>query len=128
MTAKTPIRATSVPLRGVALLAVIVAGSAATAFSDESSTPSPPARAAVLASADATPAQIARATAQARRAGAEVVVVRRAGGQWEAQAQAATLGAQHFDAVVGVGADARTAVGQAASSELSGGTRWTTSG
>jgi hypothetical protein len=126
---KTPIRAASVPLRGVALLALIAAGAiAGTAVSDESSTPSHTTRAAILASSDATPAQIAQATARARRDGAQVVVVRRAGGPWEAQARAAALGSQGFDAVVGVGADARTAVGQAASSELTPATRWATSG
>jgi hypothetical protein len=129
MTIQTPYRARTTALRGVALLALIAAaGTAGTALSDESSTPSHTNRAAILASGDATAAQLSQATARARRDGARIVVVRHAGGQWEAQAQAAALGAQHFDQVVGVGADARTAVGQAAASELGGGTRWTTSG
>jgi hypothetical protein len=129
MMIQTPYRARTTALRGVALLALIAAaGTAGTALSDESSTPSHVNRAAILASADATAAQVSEATAQARRDGAQTVVVRHVGGPWEAQAQAAALGSAHLDRVVGVGADARTAVGQAAASELSGETRWTTSG
>jgi outer membrane murein-binding lipoprotein Lpp len=126
----TPTRAAAVPLRGVALLVVILAGCAGTAISDESSTPSPitTTRAAVLATADATTAQVAAAARHAREAGARRVVVRRTGGLYEAQAQAAALGAEGYDEVIAVGAQARTAVGQAASSELGDGTRWTTSG
>jgi hypothetical protein len=127
----TPLRALSVPLRGVALLALLVAlaaGWAGAALSDESSTPSHPDRVAVLVSADAPAAALAAATAHASRDGAAVVEVRRAGGPWEAQAAAAALGAQGLDEVIAVGADARTAAGQAASSALGSATRWTTSG
>jgi hypothetical protein len=125
----TPNRATSVPLRGVALLALLLAaGCAGTALSDESSTPSHANRAAILVSSDARPGQVSAAAEHARADGAQTVVVRPAGGPWEAQAQAAVLGSQGYDEVIAVGADARTAVGQAAASELGSGTRWTTSG
>jgi len=52
--------------------------------------------------------------------------VRRADGTFDAQAQATRLAAEGFDTIVGVGAQARAAVTQAASAEVGDGTRWQT--
>ena len=50
--------------------------------------------------------------------------MRRAGGPFEAQAQATRLAAEGYDTVIGVGAQARAAVSQAAAGEVGAGTHW----
>jgi hypothetical protein len=107
-----------------ATIAAVLAVSAGAALSqDPRPAPTPP-RTAVLAGADATATDIADATALAYRDGATQILVRNTGGLLEAEAQAAVLAAQGFDRVVPAGAQARTAVGQATASELSGTSAW----
>jgi hypothetical protein len=98
--------------------AALVAGCAGTAVSREPSRAGPPApRVAVVAGADASATAIADAVQHA-------ATVRRVGGLPEAQAQAAALAAEGYDVVVGLGAQARAAVNQAAAAEVGAGTRW----
>lgn len=107
-----------------ATIAAVLAVSAGSALSKDP-TPGPSApRTAVLVGADATADDIATATTTAYRDGATNIVVRTTGGLLEAQAQAAALAAQGYDRVVPAGPQARSAVGQAASSELPGATAW----
>ena len=102
-----------------ALVAIVLAGCAGTAASQSlPGAAAPPHRVAVLAGPDASPAALARATAGG--AGA----VRRVGGALEAQATAAALPAEGYDAVIAVGAQARAAIAQAQAGEVGGGTRW----
>jgi hypothetical protein len=107
-----------------ATIAAVLAVSAGSALSkDPTPAPTTP-RTAVLVGADATAGDIATATTTAYRDGATRIVVRTTGGLQEAQAQAAALAAQGFDRVVPAGPQARSAVGQAASSELPGAADW----
>jgi hypothetical protein len=107
-----------------ATIAAVLAVSAGNALSKDP-TPTPTAaRTAVLVGADASASDIAEATTTAYRNGATSIVVRTTGGLQEAQAQAVSLAAQGYDRVVPAGPQARSAVGQAASSELPGATAW----
>lgn len=103
-------RSTGLLARG-ALAALILAGCAGTAASQDRATASSPSRTAVLAGADAPAAAIGAA------AGRDAVV-RRASGTLDAQAQATRLAAEGYSTIVAVGAEARAAVAQAASSEV----------
>jgi hypothetical protein len=103
-----------------ALVALALAGSAtaAVAAQDGAGRTTTTPRVAVLAGSDATAADIASATQD------QDVLVRRAGGTFEAQAQATRLAAEGYDTVIGVGAQARAAVSQAAAGEVGAGTHW----
>ena len=102
------------------LVAGLLAGGAGTAVSRERPATAPtPARVAVLAGADASPTAVADAAG-----GATPREVRRVGGLLEAQAQAAALAAEGYDLVIGVGPQARSAIGQAEAAEVGAGTRW----
>ncbi|HWH93589.1 MAG TPA: hypothetical protein VNT03_06990 [Baekduia sp.] len=103
-----------------ALLALVLAGCAGTAASQDRAAEITAPRVAVLAGADASAADVAAATTGAG-AGA---VLRRAAGTFEAQAQAARLAAEGYDTVIGVGAQARAAVNQADAGEVGAGTHW----
>jgi hypothetical protein len=105
-----------------ALLAVVLAGCAGAAASQERVDASTPQRTAILAGSDA-PATAITAASQ-RSAGAGTVAVRRADGTLDAQAQATRLAAEGYDTVIGVGAAARAAVTQAAAGEVGHGTDW----
>jgi hypothetical protein len=105
-----------------ALLAVVLAGCAGAAASQERVAASIPQRTAVLAGADAPSAAVAAASQRA----AGIVTIRRANGTLDAQAQATRLAAEGYDAVIGVGAQARAAVSQAAAGEVGDGTSWQT--
>jgi hypothetical protein len=104
-----------------ALVAIALAGCAATASSHDRVAAAAPQRTAVLAGPDAAPAAVATATAGAA---STVVVVHRVGGTLDAQAQATRLAAEGYDTVIGVGAQARAAVAQADAGEVGDGTRW----
>jgi hypothetical protein len=107
-----------------ATIAAVLAVGVGTALSkDADPAPAPP-RTAVLAGSDASATDIADATSAAYRDGATQIVVRTTGGLQEAEAQAAVLAAQGYDHVLPAGAQARTAVGQAAASELPGAGAW----
>jgi hypothetical protein len=103
-----------------ALVTVLLAGCAGTAASHDRPTAPPPARVAVLAGPDATFSDISGIT----DAATGPVAVRRVGGSLEAQAIAAALAAEGYDTVIGVGAQARAAVGEAEAGEVGEGTRW----
>jgi hypothetical protein len=103
-----------------ALLAVVLAGSAGTAASQDRTSAAPTARVAVLAGPDAAGADVARAFSD--RAGR--VEVRRVGGPLEAVAAAAALAGEGYSTVVGIGAQARAAVAQAEAGEVGADTRW----
>jgi hypothetical protein len=105
-------RSTGLAARG-ALVALVLAGCAGTAASQDRATDPTPARTVVLAGADAAPSAIGAATGRAGDA-----TVRRASGTLDAQAQATRLAAEGYDTIVAVGAEARAAVAQAASSEV----------
>ena len=107
-----------------ALLAVVLAGcaGAAASASRSASTPPAPPRTAVLAGADAPPAAV---TAASQRAGRHRHRPPRRG-TFDAQAQATRLAAEGYDTVIGVGAQARAAVTQAAAGEVGDGTDWQT--
>jgi hypothetical protein len=104
-----------------AVVALVLAGCAGTAFSEDHPMSQPAERVAILAGADATGADVAGAAA---RAGGEGVDVRRATGTFEAQAQATRLAAEGYDTVIGLGAQARGAVAQAREAEVGSGTHW----
>jgi hypothetical protein len=105
-----------------ALLALVLAGCAgAAASSQEPVDASAPQRTAVLAGSDAPSAAV---TSASQRAGA--LTVRQADGTLDAQAQATRLAAEGYDTVIGVGAQARAAVAQAAAGEVGDGTTWQT--
>lgn len=109
------------------LAATIAAALAVSAGSALSKSPDPSTtapRTAVLAGADASATDIADATAVAYRDGATRIVVRDTGGLLEAEAEAAALAAEGYDAVIPAGNQARTAIGQAAASELRGAAGW----
>jgi hypothetical protein len=104
-----------------ALLALALAGCAGTAFSqDRSAVDAAPPRIAVLAGTDASASDVAAAAAGA----GDAAELRRATGTFEAQAQATRLAAEGYDTVIGVGAQARAAVSQAAAGEVGAGTHW----
>jgi hypothetical protein len=103
-----------------ALVAVVLAGCAGAAASQERVGPSAPQRTAILAGSDAP----ATAVTAASRRSAGPATVRRADGTFDAQAQAARLAAEGYDIVIGVGAQARAAVAQAAAGEVGRGTDW----
>jgi hypothetical protein len=103
-----------------ALLAVVLAGCAGAAASQERAAAPTPQRTAVLAGSDAPAAAV---TAASHRT-TGTVTVRHADGTFDAQAQATRLAAEGYDTVIGVGAQARAAVAQAASGEVGDGTRW----
>lgn len=105
-----------------ALLAVALAGCAGAAASQERVDASAPRRTAILAGPDAPAATV---TAAARHA-AGTVTVRRADGTFDAQAQATRLAAEGYETVIGVGAQGRAAVTQAAAGEVGDGTAWQT--
>jgi hypothetical protein len=105
-----------------ALLALVLAGCAGAAAFQPRADVSAPQRTAVLAAADALPPAIAAASRHA----AGTVIVRRADGTFDAEAQATRLAAEGYDTVVGVGAEARAAVTQAAAGEVGDGTHWQT--
>jgi hypothetical protein len=102
------------PLARGALVALVLAGCAGTAASQDRATDPTPARTAVLAGSDAAPSAIGAA---AGRAGT-TATVRRASGTLDAQAQATRLAAEGYDTIVAVGAEARAAVAQAAGGEV----------
>jgi hypothetical protein len=104
------------------LVALVLAGGAGAAASQESGGSVAPQRTAVLAGPDASRGAVTQAT----RGAAGPVVVRHADGTFDAQAQATRLAAEGFDTIVGVGAQARAAVTQAAAGEVGDGTRWQT--
>jgi hypothetical protein len=103
-----------------ALLVVVLAGCAATAASQEHGGVAAPRRTAVLAGSDAPAAAVTSASQRA----AGTVIVRRADGTFDAQAQAARLAAEGYGTVIGVGAQARAAVAQAAAGEVGDDTDW----
>ncbi len=103
-----------------ALLAVALAGCAGAAASQEHVVATAPQRTAVLAGSDAPATAISAASQRA----AGTVAVRRANGTFDAQAQAARLAAEGYDTVIGVGAQARAAVTQAAAGEVGNDTDW----
>jgi hypothetical protein len=97
-----------------ALLAVVLAAFAGTAVSQDQRPDAGPARTAIVAGEDAAAADVRGATARADGP----VEVRRTSGPLDAQAQATRLSAEGYDVIVGIGADARAAVSQAASAEV----------
>jgi hypothetical protein len=103
-----------------ALLALVLAGCAGTALSQDRLAPAGPARVAILAGTDAPASAIAAASDGA----GDGAVLRRAAGGLAAQAEATRLAAEGYDTVIGVGAQARAAVGQADAGEVGDGTRW----
>jgi hypothetical protein len=105
-----------------ALVALVLAGCAGAAASQESAGSATPQRTAVLAGPDASRAALTQAT----RGAVGPVVVRHADGTLDAQAQATRLAAEGIETIVGVGAQARAAVTQAAAGEVGDGTRWQT--
>jgi hypothetical protein len=109
-----PLSRSTGPLARGALIALVLAGCAGTAASQDRATASDPPRTAVLAGADATPAAIGAATARAT----STPTIRRASGSLDAQAQATRLAAEGYDTIVAVGAEARAAVAQAAAGEV----------
>jgi len=121
MTSPHLLRSSGVLARS-ALLALVLAGCAGAAASQAPAGAGAPSRTAVLAGADAPGAAVSAAAAR----GGDAVVVRHADGTLDAQAQATRLAAEGFDTIVGVGAQARAAVAQAAAGEVGDGTRWRT--
>jgi hypothetical protein len=105
-----------------ALLALVLAGGAGAVASSQERDASTSQRTAVLAGADAPPAAVAAASHRATG----TATIRRADGALDAQAQATRLAAEGYDTVIGVGAQARAAVTQAAAGEVGDGTGWQT--
>jgi hypothetical protein len=105
-----------------ALLALVLAGCAGAAASSQERVDASPPRTAVLAGADAAPAAV---TAVSQRA-TGAATIRRADGTLDAQAQATRLAAEGYDTVIGVGAQARAAVTQAAAGEVGDDMHWQT--
>jgi hypothetical protein len=116
------LRRSSSTLARSALLAVVLAGCAGAAASQERVGVSTTQRTAILAGGDATPPAITAAS----RVTSGTVTVRRADGTFDAQAQATRLAAEGYNTVVGVGAQARAAVTQAAAGEVGDSTSWQT--
>ena len=102
-----------------ALVALVLAGCAGTAASQDRATPPAPDRTAILAGADASPSAIAAAS------GAPGTIVHHTSGPLDTQAQATRLAAEGYDTIVAVGPSARAAVAQAAGAEVGAeGTQW----
>jgi hypothetical protein len=97
-----------------ALLALVLAGCAGTAASQDRATDPGPHRTAILAGTDAPAAAVTQA---ATRAGA-TAEIRRASGPFDTQAQATRLAAEGYDTIIAVGASARAAVSQASAAEV----------
>jgi hypothetical protein len=116
MTLPLPLRSPTLLARS-ALLAVVLAGCAGTAASQERTAAPPTPRVAILAGPDARAGDLAQATDGAAD-------VRRVGGSLEAQAVATALAGEGYSTVIGVGAQARAAVAQAEAGEVGDGTRW----
>ncbi len=109
----------------VALATGLATGALAAPGAEPHTTEAP--RIAVIATVGTPATGIGRAVAAARNAaGAPVaqIVVRRAGGGLDAQAQAAALAADHYDVIAGVGDEARAAIGQAESAQIGADTHW----
>jgi hypothetical protein len=103
-----------------ALVAVVLAGCAGTAASQDRASAPAASRVAILAGADAPDAAMVQATRSADVA----PDVRRVAGPLEAQAAAAALAGEGYDTVLAVGAQARAAVAQAAAGEVGDGMHW----
>jgi hypothetical protein len=103
-----------------ALLAMVLAGCAGTAASQERAVLPTTPRVAVLAGPDARASDVTHAAGST----AGPVEVRRVGGALEAQAVAAALAGEGYDTVVAAGAQARAAVAQAEAGEVGVGMRW----
>jgi hypothetical protein len=116
MTHPLPLRSPRLLARS-ALLALVLAGCAGTAASQDRTTAAAPPRIAVLAGPDARAAELASATDGAAD-------VRRVGGALEAQATATALAGEGYSTVIAVGAQARAAVAQAQAGEVGDGVRW----
>ena len=97
-----------------ALLALVLAGCAGTAASQDRTPDPAPTRTAILAGTDARPSALASVTAGSTAP----VTIRRTRGTLDAQAQATRLAAEGFSTIIAVGAEARGAVSQAASAEV----------
>jgi hypothetical protein len=97
-----------------ALVALVLAGCAGTAVSQDRAAAPSPARTAILAGSDAPAAAITTAAAAA----GPTAEIRHASGPLDTQALATRLAAEGYDTIVGVGADARAAIAQAASAEV----------
>ncbi|HWI71380.1 MAG TPA: hypothetical protein VNT55_05465 [Baekduia sp.] len=97
-----------------ALLALVLAGCAGTAASQDRASDPGPARTAILAGSDAPAAAL---TAAATDAGA-AAEIRHASGPFDTQAQATRLAAEGYDTIIAVGASARAAVSQASAAEI----------
>lgn len=97
-----------------ALLALVLAGCAGTAVSQDRAPDVGPTRTAILAGTDA-PASAVTAAADAT---AGPTIIRRATGPFDTQAQATRLAAEGYDTIVAVGAAARAAVAQADAAEV----------
>jgi hypothetical protein len=107
-----------------ALLAIVLAGCAGTAASQDRAAAPSASRLAILAGSDAPDAAMVRAM----RTPNVAPEVRRVDGPQEAQAAATALAGEGYDTVVAVGAQARAAVAQAAAGEVGDGTRWAIAG
>ncbi|WP_445148575.1 hypothetical protein [Baekduia sp. Peel2402] len=94
-----------------ALVALVLAGCATSAASQQDTSTTALTRTAVLAGTDAVPSAIAAAAGPG-------VTVRHSRGSLDAQAQATRLAAEGFTTIHAIGAEARTAVAQAASAEV----------
>jgi hypothetical protein len=97
-----------------ALLALVLAGCAGTAISQDRASDPGPTRTAILAGTDAS----ASAITVAADATAGPTIIRRAAGPFDTQAQATRLAAEGYDTIVAVGASARAAVAQADAAEV----------
>jgi hypothetical protein len=105
-------------------LALVVAGCATTASGEPRSSAPAPARPALLAGSDVSATAVAQAARRLGVPGGPAVEIRRVGGLYEAQAQAAALAAEGYSVVTGLGGQARAAVGEAQAAEVGDGTRW----
>jgi hypothetical protein len=111
-----------------ALLALVLAGCAGTAASQDRAGTPEPTRTAILAGADAptSAVQTAATTATTAAASPIPVEIRHTSGPLDTQAQATRLAAEGYDTIIGIGAQARAAVSQAASAEVGSNTTWRT--
>lgn len=111
----------AVSARAAVLTLVVAGGVAGTAISEGHRPATGPTRTAILAGPDASPDRLAQAI---RGAPGNTTEIRPATTLYEAQAAAVALAAEGFDTVIAVGAQARSAVGQAAAAEVGDGTDW----
>lgn len=114
------LRRSSTLLARSAVAALLLAGGATAAVAatqDQAASTTQAPKVAVLAGSDTATSQIGAI------APLHATVVR-AGGTFEAQAQAARLAAQGYDTVIAVGAQARAATAQAQAGEVGTGTHW----